>query len=85
MRILGEASNLTMWRLARMNFAMRGIDGNHGLEPADGFDRDVHKDLKADYILANPCFRMSDSGGDLRREDARCEFSVAPAGNANHT
>src|SRR5437899_7078317 len=52
--IFGQESNPTTWRLARMNLAIRSIEGNLGLEPADSFHRDLHKDLKADYILANP-------------------------------
>src|SRR5439155_1524112 len=74
----------TTWRLARMNLAIRSIEGNLGLEPDDSFHPDLHKDLKADYILANPPFNMSDSGGDRLREDARWKFGVPPAGNANY-
>src|SRR3989441_395873 len=66
--IFGQESNPTTWRLARMNLAIRSIEGNLGLEPADSFHRDLHKDLKADYILANPPFNMSDWGGDRLRE-----------------
>src|SRR5882672_2800496 len=55
--IFGQESNPTTWRLARMNLAIRGIEGNLGDEPADSFHRDLHKDLKADYILANPPFK----------------------------
>jgi type I restriction enzyme M protein len=82
--IFGQESNPTTWRLARMNLAIRSIEGNLGLEPADSFHRDLHKDLKADYILANPPFNMSDWGGDRLREDARWKFGVPPAGNANY-
>ena len=52
-----------------MNLAIRGIEGHLGEEPADSFHRDVHKNLKADYILANPPFNMSDWGGDRLRDD----------------
>jgi type I restriction enzyme M protein len=67
-----------------MNLAIRGIEGNLGSEPADTFHRDLHKDLKADYILANPPFNMSDWGGERLREDVRWKFGVPPAGNANY-
>ena len=82
--IFGQESNPTTWRLARMNLAIRSIEGNLGQEPADSFHRDLHKDLKADYILANPPFNMSDWGGDRLREDARWKYGVPPAGNANY-
>jgi type I restriction enzyme M protein len=82
--IFGQESNPTTWRLARMNLAIRSIEGNLGLEPADSFHRDLHKDLKADYILANPPFNMSDWGGDRLREDPRWKFGVPSAGNANY-
>ena len=82
--IFGQESNPTTWRLARMNLAIRSIEGNLGLEPADSFHRDLHKDLKADYILANPPFNMSDWGGERLREDPRWKFGVPSAGNANY-
>src|SRR5712675_879690 len=82
--IFGQESNPTTWRLARMNLAIRSIEGNLGLEPADSFHHDLHKDLKADYILANPPFNMSDWGGDRLREDPRWKFGVPSAGNANY-
>ena len=82
--IFGQESNPTTWRLARMNLAIRSIEGNLGLEPADSFHRDLHKDLKADYILANPPFNMSDWGGDRLRDDVRWKYGVPPVGNANY-
>ena len=82
--IFGQESNPTTWRLARMNLAIRSIEGNLGDEPADSFHRDLHKDLKADYILANPPFNMSDWGGERLREDPRWKFGVPSAGNANY-
>ena len=82
--IFGQESNPTTWRLARMNLAIRSIEGNLGLEPADSFHRDLHKDLTADCILANPPFNMSDWGGDRLREDDRWKFGGPPAGNANY-
>ena len=81
--IFGQESNPTTWRLAKMNLAIRGIDANLGPENADSFHRDQHKDLKADYVLANPPFNDSDWGGDRLREDVRWKFGVPPAGNAN--
>jgi len=81
--IFGQESNATTWRLAKMNLAIRGIEGNLGAENADSFHRDLHKDLKANYILANPPFNDSDWGGDRLREDVRWKYGVPPAGNAN--
>ena len=63
--IYGQESNPTTWRLAKMNLAIRGIEANLGPEHADSFHRDLHQDLKADYVLANPPFNDSDWGGDL--------------------
>jgi type I restriction enzyme M protein len=82
--VYGQESNPTTWRLAKMNLAIRGIDNNLGAEPADSFHRDLHPDLKADFILANPPFNMSDWGGERLREDKRWAFGVPPAGNANY-
>jgi type I restriction enzyme M protein len=82
--VYGQESNPTTWRLAQMNLAIRGIEGDLGREPADSFHRDLHKDLKADYILANPPFNMSDWGGDRLRDDVRWKYGVPPAGNANY-
>jgi type I restriction enzyme M protein len=81
--IYGQESNPTTWRLAKMNLAIRGIDANLGAEWGDSFHRDQHKDLKADYLLANPPFNDSDWGGDRLRDDVRWKFGVPPIGNAN--
>jgi type I restriction enzyme M protein len=81
--IYGQESNPTTWKLAKMNLAIRGIDGNLGPEHADSFHRDLHKDLKADYILANPPFNSSDWGGERLRDDVRWKFGIPPTGNAN--
>jgi len=81
--IFGQESNPTTWKLAKMNLAIRGIENNLGPENADSFHRDLHKDLKADYILANPPFNMSDWGGERLREDVRWKYGVPPVGNAN--
>jgi type I restriction enzyme M protein len=67
-----------------MNLAIRGITSDLGRENADSFHKDLHPDLKADFILANPPFNMSDWGGDRLREDKRWKYGVPPAGNANY-
>jgi type I restriction enzyme M protein len=79
--IYGQESNYTTWRLAKMNLAIRGIEGQiaHG----DSFHNDRFPDLKADYILANPPFNVSDWRGELLREDKRWKYGVPPTGNAN--
>ena len=79
--IYGQESNYTTWRLAKMNLAIRGIDGQiaHG----DTFHNDRHADLKADFILANPPFNVSDWGGERLRDDKRWKYGVPPKGNAN--
>ncbi|MFZ1415063.1 MAG: class I SAM-dependent DNA methyltransferase [Defluviicoccus sp.] len=79
--IYGQESNYTTWRLAKMNLAIRGIDGQiaHG----DAFHNDRHPDLKADFILANPPFNISDWGGERLRGDKRWVYGDPPAGNAN--
>jgi type I restriction enzyme M protein len=81
--IYGQESNHTTWRLAKMNLAIRGIEGNLGQEHADSFHRDLHPDLKADYVLANPPFNDSDWRGELLKDDRRWQFGVPPASNAN--
>jgi len=81
--IFGQESNHTTWRLAKMNLAIRGIDGNLGKEHADSFHHDLHPDLKADYVLANPPFNDSDWRGDLLQDDKRWKFGTPPASNAN--
>ena len=79
--IYGQESNYTTWRLAKMNLAIRGIQGQiaHG----DTFHDDKFPDVKADYILANPPFNISNWGGERLRDDQRWKYSVPPAGNAN--
>jgi type I restriction enzyme M protein len=67
-----------------MNLAIRGIEANLGEQPADSFVRDLHPDLKADYILANPPFNVSDWSGQMLRDDVRWKFGVPPVGNANY-
>ena len=82
--IFGQESNPTTWRLAHMNLAIRGIEANLGPQPADSFLRDLHPDLKADYILANPPFNNSGWSGELLRDDVRWRYGTPPAGNANY-
>ena len=80
--IFGQESNPTTLRLARMNLAIRGIDAR--LELGDTFLSDKHPDLKADFILANPPFNISDWSGEQLREDARWKYGAPPVGNANY-
>ncbi len=80
--IYGQESNYTTWRLARMNLAIRGIDSGQ-IAHGDSFHNDRHPDLKADFILANPPFNVSDWRGELLRDDKRWVYGVPPAGNAN--
>jgi type I restriction enzyme M protein len=82
--IFGQESNPTTWRLAHMNLAIRGIEANLGAQNADTFLRNLHPDLKADYILANPPFNVSDWSGELLRNDGRWAFGPPPVGNANY-
>jgi type I restriction enzyme M protein len=82
--IFGQESNPTTWRLAHMNLAIRGIEANLGSQPADSFLRDLHPDLRADYILANPPFNVSDWSGKLLADDPRWRYGTPPVGNANY-
>ena len=79
--IYGQESNYTTWRLAKMNLAIRGIEGRIG--HGDSFHDDRHPDLKADFILANPPFNVSDWGGERLAEDRRWRYGAPPKGNAN--
>jgi len=79
--IYGQELNYTTWRLAKMNLAIRGIEGR--IEQGDSFHNDRFPDLKADYILANPPFNMKEWGGERLREDKRWKFGVPPVRNAN--
>ena len=82
--IYGQESNPTTWKLAKMNMAIRGIENNLGSKNADTFHEDLHPNLKADYILANPPFNQSDWGQHLLVNDARWKFGTPPSGNANY-
>src|SRR3989338_6577469 len=79
--IYGQESNQTTWRLCKMNLAIRGIDAN--IQWGDSFHNDLHKDLKADFIIANPPFNVSDWKGELLRDDVRWKYGKPPEGNAN--
>ena len=83
--IYGQESNQTTWRLAKMNLAIRGIDSSQvGWNNEGSFLNDRHKDLKADYVIANPPFNDSDWSGDLLRKDGRWKYGPPSTGNANY-
>ena len=83
--LYGQESNQTTYRLCRMNLAIRGIDGSQVKWNNEGsFLNDAHKDLKADFILANPPFNDSDWSGELLNKDARWKYGIPPASNANY-
>jgi type I restriction enzyme M protein len=81
--IYGQESNYTTWRLCKMNLAVRGIDSEIKWNSEGSFHKDELRDLKADFVLANPPFNISDWGGDRLREDVRWKYGVPPASNAN--
>ena len=80
--VYGQEYNHTTWKLCKMNLAIRGIESQ--IERGDSFHNDLHKDLKADFILANPPFNDSDWGGERLRDDVRWKYGVPPMGNANY-
>ena len=82
--IYGQESNYTTWRLAKMNLAVRGIDADIRWNNEGSFHKDELKDLRFDFILANPPFNVSDWGGERLREDARWTYGTPPVGNANY-
>jgi type I restriction enzyme M protein len=82
--IYGQESNYTTWRLCKMNLAVRGIDSDIRWNSEGSFHKNELPDLRADFILANPPFNISDWGGDRLREDARWRFGIPPTGNANY-
>src|ERR1051325_11182610 len=82
--IYGQESNFTTWRLAKMNLAVRGIDADIRWNNEGSFHKDELKDLRFDYILANPPFNISDWGGERLREDARWIYGAPPVSNANY-
>jgi type I restriction enzyme M protein len=79
--VYGQESNQTTWRLCKMNLAIRGIDAN--IQWGNSFHNDAFKDLKADFILANPPFNDSDWGGERLKDDVRWKFGTPPEHNAN--
>lgn len=81
--VYGQESNYTTWRLCKMNLAVRGIDADIQWNSEGSFHKDELRDLKADFILANPPFNISDWGGDRLREDVRWKYGAPPASNAN--
>lgn len=82
--VFGQEQNPTTWRLAKMNLALRGIDANLGPQWGDSFANDLHPDLRADFIIANPPFNISQWGGENLRDDARWTHGTPPVGNANY-
>lgn len=82
--VYGQESNADTWKMAKMNMAIRGIDANFGPYHADTFFNDLHKTLKADFIMANPPFNLSNWGGEKLKDDARWKYGVPPTGNANY-
>lgn len=81
--VYGQDSNPTTWKMAQMNLAIRGIEANLGSYNADTFFNDCHPTLKADFIMANPPFNLSDWGADKLKDDVRWKYGLPPAGNAN--
>ena len=81
--VYGQDSNPTTWKMAQMNLAIRGIDADLGKFSADTFFNDCHPTLRADYIMANPPFNLSDWGADKLADDVRWQYGMPPAGNAN--
>lgn len=82
--IYGQESNADTWKMAKMNMAIRGIDADFGPYHADTFFNDLHKSLKADFIMANPPFNLSNWGQDKLLDDVRWKYGTPPAGNANY-
>lgn len=82
--VYGQESNADTWKMAKMNMAIRGIDTDFGTYQADTFFNDLHKSLKADFIMANPPFNLSNWGADKLQEDVRWKYGMPPAGNANY-
>ena len=81
--VYGQDSNPTTWKMAQMNLAIRGIEANLGEYNADTFFNDCHPTLRADFIMANPPFNLSDWGADKLKNDVRWKYGMPPAGNAN--
>lgn len=82
--VYGQESNADTWKMAKMNLAIRGIEPDLGPYQADTFFNDLHKNLKADFIMANPPFNLSNWGQDKLQDDIRWKYGIPPAGNANY-
>lgn len=82
--IYGQEANANTWKLAQMNLAIHGLEGDLGQGAADTFFNNQHPSMRADYILANPPFNMSDWGGSQLAEDGRWQYGTPPEGNANY-
>ena len=82
--VYGQEFTAATWRLAKMNLAIRGIEANLGDRADDSFHRDLHPDLRADFVIANPPFNVSDWYSDALRDDPRWKYGTPPAGNANY-
>ncbi len=82
--VYGQESNSDTWKMAKMNMAIRGIEADLGKFQADTFFNDLHPTLKADFIMANPPFNLSNWGQDKLTEDVRWKYGTPPAGNANY-
>lgn len=82
--VYGQESNADTWKMAKMNMAIRGIDADFGPFHADTFFNDLHKSLKADFIMANPPFNLSNWGQDKLQDDVRWKYGTPPSGNANY-
>lgn len=82
--VYGQESNADTWKMAKMNMAIRGIDADLGPYQADTFFNDLHPTLKADFIMANPPFNLSNWGQDKLKDDKRWKYGTPPAGNANY-
>lgn len=82
--IFGQEMNPDTWKMAKMNMAIRGVEANFGEYPANTFTNDLHKRLKADFIMANPPFNVKDWGADKLKDDLRWKYGTPPNGNANY-
>lgn len=82
--VYGQESNADTWKMAKMNMAIRGIDADLGPYQADTFFNDLHSTLKADFIMANPPFNLSNWGQDKLLDDVRWKYGIPPANNANY-
>ncbi|WGH90358.1 class I SAM-dependent DNA methyltransferase [Auritidibacter ignavus] len=81
--VYGQEFTDTTWKLAKMNLALRGIEADMGSHSADSFTEDLHQDLRADYVIANPPFNVSDWWDEKLKDDPRWKFGTPPKGNAN--